>query len=63
MTLSSFKAQAKQPLREATLLFLVKNGQVLLAMKKRGFGAGRWNGVGGKVHAGESVAETAVREA
>ena len=32
-------------------------------MKKRGFGAGRWNGVGGKPEAGEALMDTAVREA
>ncbi len=31
-------------------------------MKKRGFGAGRWNGFGGKVHAGETIEEAARRE-
>jgi hypothetical protein len=31
-----------------TLLFLQKDDELLLAMKKRGFGAGRWNGVGGR---------------
>jgi len=35
---------------------------ILLAMKKRGFGAGRWNGYGGKVKEGESVEESGVRE-
>lgn len=43
-------------------MFLVKDGQVLLAMKKRGFGANRWNGVGGKVDPGESVLQAAIRE-
>lgn len=37
---------------ECTLLFLKKNRQLLLAMKKRGFGAGKWNGVGGKLEPG-----------
>ncbi len=46
-----------------TLCFLVKDDKVLLAMKKRGFGAGKWNGVGGKVETGESVLEAMVREA
>jgi 8-oxo-dGTP diphosphatase / 2-hydroxy-dATP diphosphatase len=32
-------------------------------MKKRGFGQGRWNGVGGKVTNGESVEDAAKREA
>lgn len=45
-----------------TLLFLVKDGQILLAMKKRGFGAGRWNGVGGKLDAGETIEQALVRE-
>src|SRR5690606_24398839 len=37
--------------------------QILLAMKKRGFGEGKWNGVGGKVEEGESIEAAAVREA
>jgi hypothetical protein len=36
------------PSKQATLLFLIKDQKILLAMKKRGFGKGRWNGVGGK---------------
>lgn len=31
-------------------------------MKKRRFGAGKWNGVGGKVEAGETYEQAAVRE-
>jgi hypothetical protein len=32
-------------LKAVTLVFLLKsNGQILLAMKKRGFGIGKWNG-------------------
>lgn len=45
-----------------TLLFLVKDGRILLAMKKRGFGAGKWNGVGGKIEAGETIEQALVRE-
>ncbi len=45
-----------------TLLFLLKDDQILLAMKKRGFGAGKWNGVGGKIEAGESIEDALVRE-
>jgi 8-oxo-dGTP diphosphatase/2-hydroxy-dATP diphosphatase len=37
-------------------------GRVLLGMKKKGFGAERWNGFGGKVEPGETVEEAAVRE-
>lgn len=31
-------------------------------MKKRGFGAGRWNGFGGKVAEGEGIEEATIRE-
>ena len=31
-------------------------------MKKRGFGVGKWNGFGGKLHANETMVECAARE-
>jgi len=45
-----------------SLLFLRRDNEVLLAMKKRGFGEGRWNGVGGKVENGESIEQAMIRE-
>lgn len=36
---------------------------ICLAMKKRGFGAGRYNGVGGKLELGETIEEALKREA
>lgn len=45
-----------------TLLFLIRDNEVLLAMKKRGFGRGRWNGVGGKVEKGETIEHALQRE-
>lgn len=45
-----------------TLLFLVRDDEILLAMKKRGFGANRWNGVGGKLDEGETIEQALVRE-
>lgn len=48
--------------KTTTLLLLQRGNDVLLAMKKRGFGAGRWNGVGGKVDPGETVEQAMVRE-
>lgn len=48
--------------KHTTLLFLLKDDAILLAMKKRGFGEGRWNGVGGKIEAGESIEQAAIRE-
>jgi hypothetical protein len=44
-----------------TLLFARRPGQVLLGMKKRGFGAGKWNGFGGKIEAEETCEQAAVR--
>lgn len=45
-----------------TLCIVHQPPWVLLGMKKRGFGAGKWNGFGGKVLAGESVEDAARRE-
>jgi ADP-ribose pyrophosphatase YjhB (NUDIX family) len=46
-----------------TLVFLFNaQGEILLGMKKRGFGVGKWNGPGGKVHAGETLEQGALRE-
>ena len=33
---------------ETTLCILRKDNQILLALKKRGFGTGKYNGVGGQ---------------
>ncbi|HET8709384.1 MAG TPA: 8-oxo-dGTP diphosphatase [Candidatus Saccharimonadales bacterium] len=49
-------------LKVCTLLFLLKDDEILLAMKKRGFGEGRWNGVGGKIEPGETEEQALVRE-
>lgn len=53
-------------MKHVTLLFLRRDGpagnEILLAMKKRGFGAGKWNGAGGKVEPGETYEQAAIRE-
>jgi 8-oxo-dGTP diphosphatase/2-hydroxy-dATP diphosphatase len=41
---------------------VIKDNQILLGMKKRGFGVGRWNGFGGKVEEGETIDQGAYRE-
>lgn len=45
-----------------TVVFILKDDQVLLGMKKRGFGAGWWNGFGGKLDPGETFEASARRE-
>ena len=48
--------------RILTIAVVHDESRVLLGFKKRGFGMGRWNGFGGKVEAGESVSDAAMRE-
>lgn len=47
---------------ETTLCLLKKDNEILLAMKKRGFGEGRYNGVGGKIEIGETPEMAMIRE-
>lgn len=46
----------------ATLMFIVREGQALLIEKKRGLGAGKINGPGGKIDPGETPLEAVIRE-
>lgn len=48
--------------RLLTLVLLLDGKQILLGMKKRGFGAGRWNGFGGKLEPEETIEAAAHRE-
>src|SRR5438270_2458633 len=50
------------PTVRANLCFIQKHGRVLLIRKKRGFGAGKINGPGGKIDPGETALESTVRE-
>lgn len=43
--MKEFESESTISLKKATLLLLVREGEVLLAMKKRGFGMGKWNGL------------------
>lgn len=54
-------------MKTATLCFLLKDDGVCLAMKKRGFGVGKYNGFGGKVgdkeeFKNETIEQALVRE-
>lgn len=50
------------PVERATLLFVVRDGRILLIHKKKGLGAGKINGPGGRVDPGESPWQAAIRE-
>lgn len=46
----------------ATLVFVLRDDEILLIDKKRGLGKGKVNGPGGKVDPGETVEQCAIRE-
>ncbi|XP_028163923.1 7,8-dihydro-8-oxoguanine triphosphatase-like [Ostrinia furnacalis] len=45
-----------------TLVFIRNDAQILLGLKKRGFGINKWNGFGGKVEPNEKIIDAAARE-
>ncbi|HAT56868.1 MAG TPA: 8-oxo-dGTP diphosphatase [Veillonellaceae bacterium] len=50
-------------MRDTSLVYPIRSdGKILLGMKKRGMGKGKWNGFGGKIEGQESMEECAVRE-
>ncbi|MDP3993190.1 MAG: NUDIX domain-containing protein [bacterium] len=63
MNLEESRRTHTKGLKKTTLGIIRKpSGEVCLAMKKRGFGAGKWNFSGGKVLPGETAEECLVRE-
>lgn len=58
--------ECMEPIIDYTLVECVRvrngNQEVLLGLKKRGFGINKWNGFGGKIEVGETAAECASRE-
>ncbi len=51
-----------QAVDRATLTFVLRADQVLLIRKKRGLGAGKINGPGGRIDPGETPLECSIRE-
>jgi 8-oxo-dGTP diphosphatase len=51
-----------RPEQRATLLFVIRDGRILLIHKKRGLGAGKLNGPGGRLEPGETPEACALRE-
>lgn len=50
------------PTELANLCFVQRDGHVLLIRKKRGLGAGKINGPGGRIEKGETAEQSAIRE-
>ena len=50
------------PVDLATLLFVIEGDRILLIRKKRGLGAGKINGPGGRLEPGETPLAAAIRE-
>ena len=55
-------AENWKPRERASLCFVVEAGKILLIEKKRGLGAGKVNGPGGRIEPGETPEEGAIRE-
>jgi 8-oxo-dGTP diphosphatase len=51
-----------RPVERATLVFVFRRDEVLLIRKKRGLGAGKINGPGGRLEPGETAMDCARRE-
>lgn len=51
-----------RPTEYANLCFVIRDGQILLIRKKRGLGAGKINGPGGRLEPGETAEQAAIRE-
>lgn len=62
MTISEYKKNLRGQLRQHTVCFLTDGDKVLLGLKKRGFGSGKYLGIGGKVEEHETAEQAARRE-
>ena len=62
MKVDSIDWSTWQPDQVATLMFVVQGDSVLLIRKKRGLGAGKINGPGGRLEDNETPQECAIRE-
>lgn len=56
------RGYSKKMRKVFTLVYVVRDGEILLGRKGRKLGKGFWNGFGGGVEEGESVLAAAIRE-
>jgi 8-oxo-dGTP diphosphatase/2-hydroxy-dATP diphosphatase len=64
-TASDIQTEAKE--KDYTMVFCRRTSnegqrEILLGMKKYGFGIGKWGGFGGKLELGETIEQAAIRE-
>ncbi|MHC5113801.1 MAG: 8-oxo-dGTP diphosphatase [Planctomycetota bacterium] len=62
-TIAEIDWKTWSPVDPATLVFVRRDHEILLIRKKRGLGAGKINGPGGRTEPGESPEACAIREA
>ncbi|NNF17705.1 MAG: 8-oxo-dGTP diphosphatase [Gammaproteobacteria bacterium] len=62
MEFSTIQWRTWIPDESATLLFVLNGDEILLIRKKRGLGAGKVNGPGGRLEPGETPVQCAIRE-
>lgn len=60
--LSNFSFEGWVPNQKTVLCFVFERDEVLLIEKKRGLGAGKVNGPGGKIDPGETSLQATIRE-
>lgn len=60
--ISEIDWQTWTPTEFANLCFVIRDGKILLIRKKRGLGGGKINGPGGRLEAGETAEQSAIRE-
>ena len=61
-SLSDIDWPAWTPQVRGVLCFIIRDGEILLILKKRGLGGGKINAPGGKIDPGETPREAAIRE-
>ncbi len=61
-TVAEIDWQTWKPIDFGTLCFVIRDGRILLIRKKRGLGAGKIVGPGGRVEPGETPLACAIRE-
>jgi 8-oxo-dGTP diphosphatase len=62
MKITEFDWENWEPMEKAVLCLIIEDNRILLIRKKKGLGAGKINGPGGRIEPGEKAIDAAVRE-